>query len=157
MKARQTIPRQWLVADARTGDPVAAARRLPRGSGILFLYRQLPKRERAPLLRDLRTVARLRGLTVVDELAGSSARVHDMRELRRAGSSGVRLIFLSAIFPTRSHPEGRPLPRMRAATLAQLSNVPVIALGGMTDRRFAQVARLGFQGWAGIDAWKIRT
>lgn len=157
MKARQTIPRQWLVADTRTGDPLAAARRLPRGSGILFLYRYLPERDRARLLREVRRIARARRLTVVDELARRSARVHDMRELRRAGSAGTRLIFLSPIFATQSHPERVPLPRMRAATLARLSKVPVIALGGMTSGRFAQVALLGFQGWAGIGAWKIRT
>lgn len=157
MKARQTIPSQWLVADLRTGDPVAAAQRLPSGSGILLLYRDLPRRERARLIRDLRRVARRRGLMIVDELAGRSARVHDLRELRRAGSAGVELVFLSPMFQTDSHPERKPLPRMRASTLARLSKVPVVALGGMTRRRFAHVARLGFQGWAGIGAWKIRT
>ena len=157
MKARQTIPRRWLIADSRTGDPVAAAGRLPRGSGILFLYLDLPKRDRARLLGELRRIAQARGLTIVDELVGRSARVHGMRELRQAGLAGAKLIFLSPIFPTASHPEWAPLPRMRAATLARLSKVPVIALGGMTSRRFAQLERLGFQGWAGIGAWKIRT
>lgn len=157
MRPRQTIPRQWLVVDARTGDPLAAARRLPRGSGILLLCRDLPVRDRARLLRGLRRVARARGLAIADELAGRCSRVHDMRELRRSGTAGRDCVFLSSIFPTASHPGRAPLPRMRAATLARLSKVPVVALGGMSRHRFAQVERLGFQGWAGIDAWKIRT
>jgi thiamine-phosphate pyrophosphorylase len=32
----------------------------------------------------------------------------------------------------------------------------VIALGGMDEHRFRRVQKLGFAGWAGIDAW-LRT
>jgi thiamine-phosphate pyrophosphorylase len=45
---------------------------------------------------------------------------------------------------------------MRAAALLRLAKSPVIALGGMGERRFRRIQRLGFSGWAGIDAW-IRT
>jgi thiamine-phosphate pyrophosphorylase len=31
--------------------------------------------------------------------------------------------------------------------------VPVIALGGMGERRWRALRRLGVHGWAGIDAW----
>lgn len=155
MKRRQTsVPRQWLIADERVGDEVlAVARKLPRGSGVLVLHRDLPAARRAKLLAGLRRVARGRGLEIADELAGEAARVHNPREVRRAGLDRAPLLFVSPMFPTRSHPDREPLPRMRAAALLRLAKAPAIALGGMDARRFAEVRRLGFDGWAGIDAW----
>jgi thiamine-phosphate pyrophosphorylase len=153
MKRRQTrTPRQWLLADARNAAGLwETLPKLPRGSGVLVLHHNLGRGERARLLAKLRRVARRLGLTIVDEMPDSVARVHDMRELRRARDA--QLLFVSPMFPTRSHPDWRPLPRMRAATLARLAKVPVIALGGMNERRFRRVEPLGFAGWAGLDAW----
>ena len=152
MKRRQRVPRQWLVADARLGDALwKAIARLPRGSGVLLLYRELPRRERARLVARLRRVARRQALVIADELASEAGRIHNLRELRR--SAGVPLLFVSPLFPTRSHPDWAPLPRMRAAALARLAKVQVIALGGMDEPRFERIRRLGFKGWAGIDAW----
>lgn len=152
MKRRQRVPRQWLVADARLGDALwKAIARLPRGSGVLLLYRELPRRERARLVARLRRVARRQALVIADELGGEAGRIHNLRELRR--SAGVPLLFVSPLFPTRSHPDWTPLPRMRAAALARLARAPVIALGGMDEARFERIRRLGFKGWAGIDAW----
>jgi thiamine-phosphate pyrophosphorylase len=65
----------------------------------------------------------------------------------------VPLILLSPIHSTRSHPDWRPIPRMRAAAYARLAGRRLIALGGMDERRFERIERLGFVGWAGIDAW----
>ena len=153
-RGQTSIPTQWLVADARVSDGLwRAVDRLPRGSGILFLFHGLPKVERARLQARLRRVARRRGLVVADEAAGEAARVHDMMELRQAGLAKVPLLFLSPLYPTRSHPGRRALPRMRAAAVLRLARVPVIALGGMDSQRFGKVERLGFAGWAGIDAW----
>jgi len=157
MKRRQPLPRQWLVADGRTGQRLwLALATVPRGSGVLVLYRDLPKRERAALLAKLLRVARRRRLVVADETAGEAARVHDLKELRGSSLRRTPLIFLSPMFETRSHPSWKPLPRMRAAAMVRLAPVPVMALGGMNEQRFRRVKRLGFQGWAGIDAW-IRT
>jgi thiamine-phosphate pyrophosphorylase len=157
MKRRQPLPTRWLVADERAGEQLwAAVRKLPRGSGVLVLHRSLPKGERAALLSRLRRVARQRGLAIADEAAGASARVHDLPELRRASLRRKRLLFLSPVFATRSHPGRKALPTMKAAAMIRLAPMPVLALGGMDERRFRRVERLGFQGWAGIDAW-IRT
>ncbi len=158
MSRRQTsVPRQWLVADGRTGaDLWRAVRSLPRGSGILVLYESMPPRERSRLLARLRRVARGRGLVLADAAAGEAIRVHGLRELRSAGLSRAPLLLLSPMCPTRSHPGRPPMPRMRAAALLRLARSPVVALGGMNERRFGRIERLGFQGWAGIDAW-IRT
>jgi thiamine-phosphate pyrophosphorylase len=157
MKRRQTLPRQWLIADDRLGSQLwPAVRALPRGSGILFLYRGMARPERARLLAALRRAARARGLLLLDEAAGEAARVHNARELRKALLGRAPLLFLSPMFPTRSHPQWAAMPPMRAAALVRLANRPVVALGGMNGRRFRRVQRLGFSGWAGIDAW-IRT
>jgi thiamine-phosphate pyrophosphorylase len=157
MKRRQTLPRQWLVADARFADQLwPAVRALPKGSGVLFLYRDLHKGERARALAKLRRLARARGLIIVDEGAGEAARVHDAKEIRQAGIAGIPIVFLSPMFRTRSHPGWEPIPRMRAAALLRLTEAPVMALGGVTERRFRRIRRLGFSGWAAIDAW-IRT
>ena len=40
-----------------------------------------------------------------------------------------------------------------AKAIVAASEVPVIALGGVTRDRFAELERDGFYGWAGIDAW----
>lgn len=158
MKRRQTsVPRHWLIADERLGNELlAAVRKLPRGSGVLVLYRDMPAAKRARLLWKLRRIARRRGLAIADEAAGGAARVHNARELRQASLARVPLLFLSPVNQTRSHPDWVPLPRMRAAALLRLAKAPVIALGGMNSSRFRRVERLGFHGWAGIDAW-IRT
>jgi thiamine-phosphate pyrophosphorylase len=150
MKRRQT-PRRWMVLDRSVEWSIA--RRLPPGTGVLLLCHDLSKRERAAVMTKLRTLAVSRSLIICDEAKRRSARVHNTRELRRAGLAKTPLIFLSPVFPTTSHPDWRSLPRMRAAAMIRLATRPVIALGGMDERRFRLVKPLGFQGWAGIGAW----
>lgn len=156
MKRRQTsTPRQWLIADERLGAELwRAVRKLPRGSGVLVLYPNLPKAERARLIARLRRLARSRGLILADESAGDAVRVHNLAELRRALHRRIPMILLSPINPTRSHPGWKPIGRMEAAALARLSGRRLFALGGMTEVEFRHVERLGFQGWAGIDAFR---
>lgn len=154
MTPRQTVPRQWLVADRRLGENLwRVLESLPPGSGVLILFAEMPRPARARLLRRVRSIAARRKLLLADEAEGEAARVHGMAELRRAQSRRVPLLFVSPVFATRSHPGRAPLPPMRAAALTRLAKAPAIALGGMDERRFKRVERLGFQGWAGIDAW----
>ena len=149
------FPAAWLITDERLGHGLLARlRRLDRGTGVLVRHHHLPPGERRMLLRQVRLVARARGLTVVDEAEGKVARVHSARELRRALPKGPDLLFLSPLFPTRTHPDWRPLHHMRAAALARLAGRPVLALGGMDARRYDRVRALGFAGWGGIDAWQ---
>ena len=143
MRRRQTVPTQWLIV--RGADDLATAMRLPRDSGVLLV---------GELNREQVRHLRQRPFVVVKEMAGVAQRVHDMRELRRALLAGTPLIFLSPIHSTASHPDWRPIPRMRAATMARLAKRRLIALGGMDARKFAHIKDLGFQAWAGISAWK---
>ena len=147
MSRRQTTPRQWFIFldDA----DISLLRRLPRGSGVLVLMPLSPRP-----MRRLRYVAKQRSLLVVRERPRAAARVHNSRELRRALSVGTPLIFLSPLFSTPSHPSWQPLPRMKAAALACLAGQRLLALGGMDARKFERVKRLGFQGWAGISAFR---
>ena len=150
MRRRQTVPHQWLIVPARLdAEAFARARRLPRGNGILLL--QAPS---AAGQRRLRHLARQRNLLVVVERPRTAARVHDVRELRRALLARIPLILLSPLHPTATHPEWTPLPRMRAAALARLGRRRLVALGGMDAKRYATVAPLGFTGWAGISAFR---
>lgn len=146
MKPRQTLPEQWLIIDARLGEE--AVRRLHRGSGVLVLGELSSKDQ-----RRLRVLARHRGLVIAIE-ADMAARVHNVRELRRALLKRLPLVLLSPLYPTSSHPGWQPLPRMRAAALARLGRRRLLALGGMDARKFARVKDLGFQGWAGISAFR---
>jgi thiamine-phosphate pyrophosphorylase len=106
------------------------------------------------MTRKLRRVARTRALTIVDEAGGTATRVHNLRELRRALLARTPMILLSPLFQTESHRDWRPLLRMRAAALAQLAGRRLVALGGMNAKRFSRIERLGFQGWAGISAFR---
>lgn len=168
------LPRVWMLTDERQGDAMwEAAARLPRGAGVIVRHYSLPFAERAAM------VGRFARLGLFVALAGSErdARragaqavygagqrrrlprlypVHNRREIGRAERTGAALLFLSPVFATRSHPGGPTLGRSRFGRLAKAARAPVIALGGMTPRRFIRLRASGAQGWAAIDAW-IRT
>lgn len=158
MPARHpAVPTAWLLTDERMGaDLWRALRRLPRGSGVIVRHMTLPRLERRRLLQRIRHLGATRGWTVLDDSAGRIARVHHVRELRSALLRKPDLLFLSPLFPTRSHPEWRAMPRMRAAAMIRLGTRPIFALGGMDKRRFERLKRLGFAGYGAIDGW-LRT
>lgn len=150
-------PAAWLLTDERIdGELWAVLRKLPQGSGIVVRHGSLSPRVRARMMLRVRTVAKLRGITLLDEQRSRIARVHSAKELGKALLRDPQLLFLSPLFPTRTHPDWTPLPRMKAAVLARLSPRPIHALGGMDRRRFARVRRLGFAGYGAIDGW-LRT
>jgi thiamine-phosphate pyrophosphorylase len=169
MRRRQPLPRLWLMTDERQGEKLwAALERLPRGSGVVFRHYETPAR--AELFARVRRIARRRGLLLI--LAGPpalakswgadgshgrhkrrrslvrTAPAHNLKEIRDAEHAGAQLIFLSPVFATRSHAEAKPLGRLKFASLARQTRLPVVALGGMNERR----ALAGAYGWAAIDA-----
>lgn len=167
MRARH--PRVWLLTDERMGDRLwPALRRLPPGAGVVFRHGATPARARLASWLQVRRIARARRLVPVGAggpLPGADgvhrARgpglvtwpAHDRRQAVAARRAGAALVFVSPVFPTRSHPGGRTLGPARAARVARGLGLAVIALGGMNGRRWRRIRRLGFDGWAGIDAW----
>ncbi|MDQ8757041.1 thiamine phosphate synthase [Sphingosinicella sp. LHD-64] len=172
MSARQTLPRRWFMTDERLGDRLwQAIERLPQGAGIVFRHYSLDAAHRRSLFEKVRQKTRDRELLLLiagpseqAEMWGAdgshgrnsgagirSAPAHDLAEIRAAETAGADLVFLSPVFPTRSHPEAATLGPNRFAELAGQTQLPVIALGGMNEARFAALD--GAYGWAGIDAW----
>lgn len=167
------IPRAWLMTDERMGDDLwRALARLPRGGGVVFRHYATPPAERRRLLAGVMRVARRRRLTVF--VAGGAGRGHGVHNARAAQGIGRALIsrsvhsardavaarrdnadvvFVSPVFPTRSHPGARTLGRVRLGLMIRDTPIPVIALGGMTASRLRGLNALGVYGWAGIDAW----
>ena len=151
MSRSQSNPRQWLIIDSVVDSKTRQKlRRLAVNSGVLLL-----RKPNSSELRYLRSVVSLRRLSVVLEGRRTATRVHDIRELRQSLLGRTPLILLSPMYQTRSHPDWKPLPRMRAAAFSRLASRRLIALGGMDARRYAKVAPLGFIGWAGISAFRI--
>jgi thiamine-phosphate pyrophosphorylase len=148
MSRRQTMPDRWLILD-RPNDESAlnALRLLEQGSRVLVI---------GPVhqwqLRRMHRFARSRRLTIAMKARRQAARAHDGAELRRALLA--RAPSPSPIFATRSHPDWRAVPRMRAASLARVADRRLLALGGTDAQRYAIIAPLGFAGWAGISAFR---
>lgn len=180
MHRRQPLPRLWMMTDERQGEALfAALARLPRGAGLVFRHYSLAMPERRRLFREVRALARRRGLPLMlggpPRLASAwgadgshglgggqispphllrSAPVHDRAELKAAEAAGADFLFVSPVFPTRSHPKARPLGRSRLGLIVRESRLPVIALGGMDAERAQGLGDLGIYGWAAIDAWR---
>lgn len=162
-----SIPRLWLMTDPRIGERLwGALERLPRGSGVVFRHYALPDPERKALFARVSAVAKRRRLVLIRAGAWAgrgeagvhgqpgrglrSASAHNRREAIAAVRDGAQLLFVSPVYPTRSHPGGRALGRLRFLAMVKDVGVPVIALGGMNHRR---ARGLKIHGWAGIDAW----
>jgi thiamine-phosphate pyrophosphorylase len=170
-------PKIWLMTDERFGDELLRAiRRLPSASGVIFRHYHLDEAARRRLFRQVRKICGQRGQMLF--LAGPewqalrwradgfhsrtallksslprSAPVHNRAELREATRNHADLVFISPIFPTDSHPDGRVLGRLGFNVLAkQARSAEVVALGGMNAKR-ALGLRLAY-GWAAIDTFR---
>jgi thiamine-phosphate pyrophosphorylase len=159
--------------DERLPDPVAAARRLPKGSMVILRARDTARRHaladslRAqtdglillaaddPVLAD-----RLHGLHLPEKRAREAAhwralRPHWVITVAAHSSQGLHIayadaVLLSPIFATRSHPKAHPLTAARARLMVRNSLLPVLALGGVTARNAPLLK--GFAGFAAIGA-----
>ena len=166
MKRHTPLPRLWLMTDARMGEallPAIAA--LPKGAGLVFRHYELDAAERRALLTKVRRIARARRLVLVVAGKGGAhgrhrgaitAPVHSVRERIAAERAGAKLMFISPVFATASHPGAKPLGRVRFGMLVQGATRPIIALGGMNARRALSLAAFKIHGWAGIDAFTTR-
>lgn len=81
-----------------------------------------------------------------------SVATHGMAALRRAQTLGADMVFLSPVFPTRSHPGALALgPARFAALICGAGDMPVIALGGVTAGTARALGGSGAWGVAAID------
>ncbi len=161
----------------RTPDPLALARRLPEGAGLV--YRAFGAADAPRVAEALAAIARGRGLVLLvgadaglaqacgadgvhlpERLVASAPRLrarwpgvlisgaaHGRLALRRAATSGLDAALVSAIFPSRSPSAGAPIGPVRLAALARAADLPVYALGGVDART---LPRLGATGVAGV-------
>ena len=174
MPRRQTFPDLWLLSDERNDAVLEdALRRLPRGSGFIYRHYHLSPGERVTRWYELARVGRARGHVLVladsaqtahewgaDGLYGAPralcpkrdlltlATAHDLHEIGLANRFGADAVLLSPAFPTRSHPGALALGPARFRLLTAHARMPVIALGGMTERT---ARRLQWPRWAAID------
>ena len=175
MAWHQSLPHIWLISDARNDAALEGAlRKLPRGSGLIYRHYHLDGPARFARFLELRRIARAKGHCVILSDSALTARewgadgiygppralwprrhdllhlatAHSWREIGLAQRLGADAILLSPVFPTRSHPGGSTLGSLRFQLLARASKTPVIALGGMDEKR-AQA--LKWPNWAAID------
>jgi len=182
--ARYALPPLVLFTDdERLPDPLAAARALPLGSMVVVRSREDTRR--AALTRAMVDLARARALIVLvagdgalaaacgadgvhlpearlGEAAAWRARrrsflitasVHSLAALAKANS--LDAVFLSPIFPTKSHPGRAALTAVRANAIARGACVPVYALGGVEPRNAGLLS--GFAGIAAISALDVKS
>ena len=165
------------MTDERQDDQLwPALEQLPRGSGVIVRHYSLAESDRRILIARIRRMADTRGLVMVTAGSARLARtshadgfharsahrgppdlirtvaVHNLAELRLAEQIGADLVFVSPVFPTASHPGASSLGPARFGEIVRQSRIPVIALGGMTNRRAQSLAGFDIYGWAAIGA-----
>lgn len=175
---RKKLPTIWLMTDERVADAalLAAVAGLPKGrAGIVFRHYRTEGKARRVLFEAVRRVARRRRLVLL--LAGDaqmaaawradgwhcrdtrragrpmlhSMAAHDAREMTAARRGGADMVFVSPLFPTRSHPGAASLGRVRFTALARQADKPVMALGGVQPQHQRMLRGIGAHGWAAID------
>ena len=169
MDDRQTPawPTAWLMTDARLGEMLSTILgRMSAESGVVLRDLAIGEAvaricsERGLILavsRNIAAATRLGAALVHNPATGTalpfSRSVHDEAEARQAKANGAALVFVSPIYPTRSHPGAASLGAGEAERLATIAGVTAIALGGMNQAKFDALSSRNFHGWAGIDAW----
>lgn len=157
------------MTDERMGDALwPALRRLPPGSGVVFRHYATPAAARRALARKVRRVATARRLILViagtpviaaDGVHGKARTkglrtwpAHSRREVDAGARAKADALFISPVYPTHSHKGAPALGPARALKIGRGLKMPVIALGGMTAKRWRRIKHQGYHGWAAIDA-----
>ena len=173
------VPALYFFTDPeRTPDPMRAARRLPRGTAIV--YRHFGSAERTSMARQLAHLCRTRGLVLLiagdPELAARvgadgvhwperrlprrrderpwlvTAAAHSAHAASRAAAFGADACILAPVLPTRSSSGRRELGLFRASQIARAAHLPTIALGGINADTASLLSGRGFAGFAAVDA-----
>lgn len=95
---------------------------------------------------------RLRALTGLDFLIGVSC--HSLLDAIRAEEEGAGYVFLSPIFASPSKPGYGPVLGLDVLhEICRRVRIPVLALGGVDERRAAECVAAGAAGFASISAF----
>ncbi len=174
---RENLPRLWLLTDARNDAALEKVMgKLPKRSGIIFRHYHMEDAVRLARFQELQAEAVAYGHVLIlsgdvlqarqwnaDGIYGPPERVmgadsllklatvHDKDEMARTDNAGLDAVFISPVFPTRSHIGAAHLGVSGLARLANMAPCPAIALGGMTSRNYAELPPGLVHGWAAID------
>lgn len=174
MNISTPLPDIWLLSDQRNDEALDQALvNLPQGSGFVYRHYHLDRAQRRARFDVLSVLAQSRGHIVIlsgdmeqarewgadgvygapEALSDNSdllqfATAHNEAEIVQANRKEADALFLSPVFPTRSHKGGNCLGVEQFHRLARFSEIPVIALGGMNPQRAAE---LKWPRWAAID------
>jgi len=176
------LPRLLFFTDpARTPDPEAIARTLPRGSAIVF--RAFGAADAQTRGRRLRKIADERGLKLLvgadpalaltlradgvhlpERLAQRARRLkaahpawivtaaaHSPMAARRGLAVGADAVVVSAVFASASPSAGPAIGPLRLALLVRAAGGPVYALGGINNKTARLLRSTGLVGLAAVD------
>lgn len=173
---RGRLPALFALTDPeRTPDPLALARTLAPGTGLIL--RTFGQSKLEALAGELAGIARARGLVFLvaadpdlaarsgadgvhwpERMLGHAARArfavmtasaHGPCAIRRAAGL-VDAVLLSTAFASSSPSAGRPMGPFRLAAAARRARVPVYALGGITEASLPRLTGLGLSGAAAV-------
>lgn len=82
-----------------------------------------------------------------------AASCHNLQELQHAQTIGVDFVVLAPVLATKTHPDAEPLGWDQFTKLVDQVNLPVYALGGLSESELDIVRRTGGQGIAAIRAF----
>jgi 8-oxo-dGTP diphosphatase len=82
-----------------------------------------------------------------------AASCHNLQELQHAQAIGVDFVVLAPVLATKTHPETEPLGWEQFAKLVSQVNLPVYALGGLSESGLDRARQAGGQGVAAIRAF----
>jgi thiamine-phosphate pyrophosphorylase len=168
--------------DERLPDPRAAAIGLPHGSLVVLRAKERTRRlELAAMLAGIARKRELLLLIAGDpELATRlgadgvhfpesranlvahwralrprwliTASAHSLDAVARSQHLGADAVFLSPVFPTKSHPDRKALSPVRVRLMSGLVRVPIYVLGGIDAGSARRLAGGKFAGFAAIGA-----
>jgi thiamine-phosphate pyrophosphorylase len=179
------LPCAFFVTDpGRVADPLAVARVLPRGAGVIFRGFGKPGAEEQA--RALSQIAKSRGLVLLIGADAALARkvgaagvhmpqrdlqsirrlraqhpnwiitvaAHSPAALARATASGAHAALYSTVFASDSPSAGAPIGPVKLGLAVRRSGLPVFALGGVHGTTAGRLIGTGVAGFAAVDAFR---
>jgi thiamine-phosphate pyrophosphorylase len=76
--------------------------------------------------------------------------VHSLDSARRAEVEGADYVIFGPVWPSAGHPDVQPVGVDALASVAAAVRIPVLAIGGVTEERIAELHAAGAAGYAAI-------